>query len=115
MAHGLAGRGGSSVPAGRLGSTSGVARALVEQGGAGEPRVLLQRGDVIGLAALPAVLSPMSLMVRFRMSEHLRQVGLAAAMDNTDAKGIAMIQLIASGAPMAEDLAEGRLRYRMAR
>ncbi|MFI0266404.1 PucR family transcriptional regulator [Streptomyces luteogriseus] len=45
----------------------------------------------------------------------LRQAGLAAAMGNTDAEGIALIQLIASGAPMAEDLAEGHLRYRMAR
>ncbi|MER7915958.1 MULTISPECIES: helix-turn-helix domain-containing protein [unclassified Streptomyces] len=45
----------------------------------------------------------------------LRQAGLAAAMGNTDSEGIALIQLIASGAPMAEDLAEGRLRYRMAR
>lgn len=45
----------------------------------------------------------------------LRQAGLAVAMGNTDAEGIAMIQLIAGGAPMAEDLAEGRLRYRMAR
>lgn len=45
----------------------------------------------------------------------LRQAGLAAAMGNTDAEGIALIQLIASGAPMPEDLAEGRLRYRMAR
>lgn len=45
----------------------------------------------------------------------LRQASLAAAMGNADAEGIALIQLIASGAPMAEDLAEGRLRYRMAR
>ncbi|MFE1207005.1 PucR family transcriptional regulator [Streptomyces sp. NPDC058762] len=45
----------------------------------------------------------------------LRQVGLNAAVGNADAEGIALIQLIASGAPMAEDLAEGRLRYRMAR
>ncbi|MEV8047448.1 helix-turn-helix domain-containing protein [Streptomyces griseoluteus] len=45
----------------------------------------------------------------------LRQAGLAAAMGHTDAEGIALIQLIANGAPMAEDLAEGRLRYRMAR
>ncbi|GGU83566.1 hypothetical protein GCM10010275_18520 [Streptomyces litmocidini] len=45
----------------------------------------------------------------------LREAGLAAAMGNTDAEGIALIQLIASGAPMAEDLAEGRLRYRMGR
>ncbi|MFE2979368.1 hypothetical protein [Streptomyces sp. NPDC059258] len=36
-------------------------------------------------------------------------------MGSTDAEGIALIQLIASGAPMAEDLAEGRLRCRMAR
>ncbi|MFG3322733.1 PucR family transcriptional regulator [Streptomyces sp. NPDC048171] len=45
----------------------------------------------------------------------LRQAGLAAAMGNTDAEGIALIQLIAGGAPMAEDLAERRLRHRMAR
>ncbi|MFJ8546209.1 helix-turn-helix domain-containing protein [Streptomyces sp. NPDC093586] len=45
----------------------------------------------------------------------LRQAGLSAAMGNTDAEGIAMIQLIAGGAPMAEDFAEGRLRYRMGR
>ncbi|RZU46049.1 DNA-binding PucR family transcriptional regulator [Streptomyces sp. BK022] len=45
----------------------------------------------------------------------LRQAGLAAAMGNTDSEEIALIQLIASGAPMTEDLAEGRLRYRMAR
>ncbi|MFF8475131.1 PucR family transcriptional regulator [Streptomyces sp. NPDC015414] len=45
----------------------------------------------------------------------LRQAGLAAAMGNTHAEEIALIQLIASGAPMAEDLAEGHLRYRMAR
>ncbi|MFG3344348.1 hypothetical protein ACGF1Z_04710 [Streptomyces sp. NPDC048018] len=45
----------------------------------------------------------------------LRQAGLAAAMGNTNAEGIELIQLIASGAPMAEDLAEARLRYRMAR
>ncbi|MEU9048215.1 helix-turn-helix domain-containing protein [Kitasatospora sp. NPDC048343] len=45
----------------------------------------------------------------------LREAGLAAAMGNADAEAIALIQLIASGAPMAEDLAEGRLHYRMAR
>ncbi len=45
----------------------------------------------------------------------LRQAGLNAAVGNADAEGIALIQLIASGAPMAEDLAEGRLRYRMGR
>jgi hypothetical protein len=45
----------------------------------------------------------------------LRQAGLAAAMGYTDADGIALIQMIAGGAPMAEDLAEGCLRYRMVR
>ncbi|MER7670147.1 helix-turn-helix domain-containing protein [Kitasatospora sp. NPDC096128] len=45
----------------------------------------------------------------------LREAGLAAAMGNADAEAIALIQLIASGAPMAEDLAEGHLHYRMAR
>ncbi|MEV6657320.1 PucR family transcriptional regulator [Nocardia fluminea] len=45
----------------------------------------------------------------------MREASLAAAMGNADADAIALIQLIASGAPMTEDLAEGRLRYRMAR
>ncbi|UMP03329.1 CdaR family transcriptional regulator [Amycolatopsis sp. EV170708-02-1] len=45
----------------------------------------------------------------------LREVSLAAAMGNADAEAIALIQMIASGAPMAEDFAEERLRYRMAR
>ncbi|MFD5248216.1 PucR family transcriptional regulator [Amycolatopsis sp. NPDC058340] len=45
----------------------------------------------------------------------LREAGLAAAMGNADAEAIALIQMIASGAPMAEDFAEERLRYRMAR
>lgn len=45
----------------------------------------------------------------------LREASLAAAMGNADAEAIALIQLIASGAPITEDLAEGRLRYRLAR
>lgn len=45
----------------------------------------------------------------------LREASLAAAMGNANADAIALIQLIASGAPMTEDLAEGRLRYRLAR
>ncbi|MFG2602741.1 PucR family transcriptional regulator [Streptomyces sp. NPDC048514] len=45
----------------------------------------------------------------------LREAGLAAAMGNAGAEAVALIQLIAGGAPMAEDLAEGRLRYRLAR
>ncbi|MFI5564380.1 PucR family transcriptional regulator [Amycolatopsis japonica] len=45
----------------------------------------------------------------------LREVSLAAAMGNADAEAIALIQMIANGAPMAEDFAEERLRYRMAR
>jgi len=45
----------------------------------------------------------------------LREASLAAAMGNADADAIALIQLIASGAPMTEDLAEGRLRYRLTR
>ncbi|WP_234315405.1 helix-turn-helix domain-containing protein [Streptomyces globisporus] len=36
-------------------------------------------------------------------------------MGHTDAEGIALMRLIASGAPTAEDLAEVRLRHRMAR
>jgi DNA-binding PucR family transcriptional regulator len=45
----------------------------------------------------------------------LREASLSAAMGNADAEAIAVIQLIASGTPMAEDFAEGRLSYRMAR
>lgn len=45
----------------------------------------------------------------------LREAGPAAAMGNADADAIALIQLIAGGAPMTEDLAEGRLRYRLSR
>ncbi|MEV4143580.1 helix-turn-helix domain-containing protein [Amycolatopsis sp. NPDC049691] len=45
----------------------------------------------------------------------LREASLAAAMGNADADAIALIQLIAGGAPVSEDFAEGRLRYRMAR
>lgn len=45
----------------------------------------------------------------------LREVSLAAAMGDADADAIALIQLIASGVPMTEDLVEGRLSYRMAR
>ncbi|MFB9430064.1 helix-turn-helix domain-containing protein [Streptoalloteichus tenebrarius] len=45
----------------------------------------------------------------------LREARLVAATGNADAEAIALIQLIASGAPVAEDVAEVRLRYRMAR
>ncbi|MFJ1751909.1 PucR family transcriptional regulator [Kitasatospora sp. NPDC088134] len=45
----------------------------------------------------------------------LREAGLAAARGNADAEAIALIQLIAGGAPMAQDLAEGRLHYRLGR
>lgn len=45
----------------------------------------------------------------------LREASLAAAMGNADADAIALIQLIAKGAPMTEDFAEDRLSYRMAR
>ncbi|KRQ24839.1 PucR family transcriptional regulator [Mycobacteroides sp. H001] len=45
----------------------------------------------------------------------LREASLSAATGNADADAMAFIQLIASGAPITEDLAEGRLRYRIAR
>lgn len=45
----------------------------------------------------------------------LREASLAAAMGDANADAIALIQLIASGAPVTEDLAEVRLRYRLAR
>ncbi|MFI5506239.1 PucR family transcriptional regulator [Mycobacterium sp. NPDC051804] len=45
----------------------------------------------------------------------LREASLEAAMGDANADAIALIQLITSGAPVNEDLAEGRLRYRLAR
>jgi DNA-binding PucR family transcriptional regulator len=45
----------------------------------------------------------------------LREASLAAAMGGANADAIALIQLIASGAPVTDDLVEGRLRYRLAR
>lgn len=45
----------------------------------------------------------------------LHETSLAAAMGNADAEAIALIQMIASGTPVSEDLAERRLRYRMGR
>ncbi len=45
----------------------------------------------------------------------LREATLAASMGNANAEAVAMIQLIAGGAPLTQDLAEERLSYRMAR
>ncbi len=45
----------------------------------------------------------------------LNEVNLVAAAGRTDADAVAMIQLIASGAAVASDLAEGRLNYRLGR
>lgn len=45
----------------------------------------------------------------------LRETSMAAAMGNADPESIALIQLIASGASVPEDLAERRLRHRMPR
>ncbi|MFI2563464.1 PucR family transcriptional regulator [Paenarthrobacter sp. NPDC018779] len=45
----------------------------------------------------------------------LREASLTASMGNANAEAVAMIQLIAGGAPMTQDLAEERLAYRMAR
>lgn len=47
--------------------------------------------------------------------EERREVNLAATLGNGGAEALAMIQLIASGAPVAQDLAEGRLNYRLRR
>ncbi|MEU1996733.1 helix-turn-helix domain-containing protein [Nocardia gamkensis] len=56
-------------------------------------------------------------MVQYALDSvaYLREASLAAAMGNADADAIALIQMIASGAPVTEDFAEGRLRYRMSR
>lgn len=45
----------------------------------------------------------------------LREASLDAAIDHASAQAVAMIQLIASGAPINQYLAEERLGYRMAR
>lgn len=45
----------------------------------------------------------------------MQEANLQAAGGRTDADAVAMIQLIASGAAVARDLAEGRLNYRLAR
>ncbi|MFV0459064.1 MAG: PucR family transcriptional regulator [Actinomycetales bacterium] len=47
--------------------------------------------------------------------EALREANLAATTGSAQAEAVAMIQLIASGAPVAQDLAEGRLNYRLSR
>lgn len=45
----------------------------------------------------------------------LHEAGVAEARSNADAGAIATIQLIASGAAVPQDLAEGRLHYRLGR
>ncbi|BCW06181.1 helix-turn-helix domain-containing protein [Arthrobacter sp. NtRootA1] len=45
----------------------------------------------------------------------LREASLAAAMGNAGTEAVALIQLIAGGAPMTQDFAEERLSYRLAR
>ncbi|KAA1427820.1 helix-turn-helix domain-containing protein [Nocardioides antri] len=45
----------------------------------------------------------------------LREASMVAAVGNADAEAIALIQLIASGATVPEDVAEARLGYRLAR
>ena len=45
----------------------------------------------------------------------LREASLAASMGNAGAEAVAMIQLIAGGAPVTQDFVEERLSYRMAR
>src|SRR5699024_1388227 len=45
----------------------------------------------------------------------LRDASIADAVSHADADAIAMIQLIASGAPIPRDYAESRLNYRLAR
>ena len=45
----------------------------------------------------------------------LRDLSVAAAMGNADAEAIGLIQMVASGAPVMEDIVESRLSYRLAR
>ncbi len=45
----------------------------------------------------------------------MHEASLAVAGGNADADALALIQLITSGSPITEDVAETRLSHRMAR
>lgn len=71
-----------------------------------EPELLAEVLEISGHSMVQYALDSVSM---------LRDASLAAAMNHAGAEAVAMIQLIASGAPMSESLAEERLGYRMAR
>jgi GGDEF-like domain/PucR C-terminal helix-turn-helix domain len=71
-----------------------------------DPRVLVEVLDVTAHSLVQYAIDWMSA---------LHEAGLAAAAGNVDADMVAMIQLIASGDATSQDLAEGRLNYRLAR
>jgi DNA-binding PucR family transcriptional regulator len=56
-------------------------------------------------------------MVQYALDwvETMREASMAEAMSNAGAGAVAMIQMIASGATIPQDFAEGRLNYRLAR
>lgn len=71
-----------------------------------DPDLLVEVLDVSAKSLVQYALDSVSAM---------REASLSAARGNADAEAIQLIQLIASGAPMTEDFAEGRLRYRLSR
>lgn len=71
-----------------------------------DPDLLVQVLDVSAHSLVQYALDSISV---------LREATLAASMGNADADAVAMIQLILSGAPVTQDLAEERLGYRMGR
>lgn len=69
-----------------------------------EPELLTEVLDVSGQSMVQYALDSVSM---------LREASLTVAMNHADAEAIALIQLIASGAPISEQLAEQQLGYRM--
>jgi len=80
--------------------------ACATEYGRTEPELLVDVLDVSAKSMVQYALDSVSA---------LREAARVAAMGNADADAVALIQLIVSGAPLTEDLAEVRLRYRMAR
>ncbi|NMD54516.1 PucR family transcriptional regulator [Tsukamurella conjunctivitidis] len=73
---------------------------------AGTPELLVEVLDVSAKSMIQYALDSVTA---------LREASLAAAMGNADADAIALVQLLATGAPISADLAESRLRYRLER
>lgn len=72
----------------------------------GAPELLVEVLDVSAKSMIQYALDSVT---------ELREASLAAAMGNADADAVALVQLLATGAPISADLAESRLRYRLER